>query len=73
MRSYLNDANKKRFDRYFAAAVRGGCDGRQAEGIAKERTVTDIMRDTSLIHEMRTRIGSNVVRDEPAPRYRHGN
>lgn len=70
MRQFLNEPTRLMFDRYFAAAVKGGCDGRQAEAIAKERTLKVVMATSAAVHEQRERIGSNVVREEPAPRYR---
>jgi hypothetical protein len=52
MRKYLNEEYKAIWDRHFAKAVRGGCDGRQAEQIAKENTLFDIMKASAAIsHE----------------------
>jgi hypothetical protein len=49
MREYLNDETKEKFDGYLRAAVKGGCDLRQAEQIAKERTLFDVMRVSACI------------------------
>ncbi len=62
MRQYLNDEHREMFDAYFAKAVRGGCDARQAEQIAKERTLFQVMKASAAIAHQRmlnTRAVSN--------------
>lgn len=72
MRKYLNEEHRNMFDRYFKLALTGGCDGRQAESIAKERTLYRIMLASAAIANMRSQISGNIVRETPAPRHRDG-
>jgi hypothetical protein len=60
MRKYLNDEHKAMFDRYFAKALHGGCDARQAEQIAKERTLFDITRASAAISYVRQRLMGDI-------------
>lgn len=73
MRQYLNDTHRMIFDRYLQNAVAGGCDLRQAESIAKERTLKRVMEASAAIHAVRERVGNNISRLEPNPCYRDGN
>lgn len=53
MRNYLNQDHRSMFDRYLQHAVAGGCDLRQAEQVAKERTLKDVMRNSAAIAYVR--------------------
>ena len=65
----LSAINQQLFDAYYKAAISGGCDVQQAQSIASERTLADIMGASAQIAAVRERLSGNVVRDEPAPRY----
>jgi len=53
MRKYLNPEYQAIWDRHFGKAIRGGCDARQAEQIAKENTLFDIMKASAAIAHQR--------------------
>jgi hypothetical protein len=53
MRQYLNDEHRAIFDRNFQKALNGGADARQAEAIAKERTLYVVMKSSAAIAHQR--------------------
>lgn len=60
MRQHLNDEHRAIFDQHLRAAVTGGCDLRQAEQIAKERTLKIIMRNSAAIAYVRAKLNSDI-------------
>ena len=65
MRKYLNPEYQGIWDRHFAKAIHGGCDTRQAEGIAKENTLLDIMKASAAIAHSRAWLNGTVARQNP--------
>lgn len=53
MRQYLNDEHRAIFDRNFKKALAGGADARQAESIARERTLFMVMKASAAIAHQR--------------------
>lgn len=69
MRKYLNEETRAIFDRYLCAAVNAGCDVRQAENIAKERTLFDVMRSSACAFAVRDGLNRNALPYVP-PNYK---
>lgn len=60
MRGSLNEAHQRIFDRFYHAALHGGCDVAQATGIAKERTLRLVMRASAAIYTARQAMGGDT-------------
>lgn len=65
VRKWLGEEHQFLFDRYYAIAIKGGCDEHQARAIANERTLLAIMKYSAKLSEMRERMASNTGRDKP--------
>lgn len=65
MRKYLNPDYQAVWDRHFAKAIHGGCDTRQAEQIAKECTLLDIMKASAAIAHTRSWLNGQVSNQHP--------
>ncbi len=53
VREHLNDQHKLIYDRHLEIAMRSGCDVKQAEGIARERTLAILMAASAAISNAR--------------------
>lgn len=62
MREHLNHEAQKIYDRYVLAALGGGCDQKQAEGIARDRLLQDTARISAAMQQARKQITATVRR-----------
>lgn len=62
MREHINHEAQKVYDRYVLAALGGGCDQKQAEGIARQRFLQDTARISEAARSARKQITATVRR-----------
>lgn len=55
MREHLNYEARQRYDSYVLAAIRGGCDQKQAESIARQRYLEEVNRHSEALATFRRR------------------
>lgn len=56
MRQHLNPVAQATYDMYYSTAIKGGCDEMQAHGIAREKTLSDVMRTSATLHAQREKM-----------------
>jgi len=60
----LNEEHRGIFKRYYFNAVKGGCDHAQAESIAREKTLYDVMKASAAIAAVREQMTGRLVAPE---------
>lgn len=65
IRDYLNPDYKALWDQNFQKALSGVADARQAEGIANEKTLLQIMKNSAAIEHSRAVVRGTTLRANP--------